>query len=477
MNGNETIRFDKSNVECYNCHKRRHFARECIAQRSKDTKHNESTRRNVLVETPTSASLVSCDGLGSHYWSDQAEDGPTNFALMAYSSTSSNSKVSAKSNCSSSCLENVKILKKENEQLLIELRTSMIHSITYKTGIESVEARLLVYKKKESVYKEGIKLLKFKKPAAKTSEAKASTYKPKEVRKNFSPPFIEDWISDCKDEAELKPKIKKKIVKPSFSKIEFIKSKEKVKSPRKITVKQEDPRTYDEAMQSQDSVFWKEAIDDEICSIMENNTWVLSNLPPGCKPLGCKWIFKRKMKVDGTIDMFKARLEVFSSRFSMKDMGEVDVILGIKIKSEKKWIVIIQSHYIKKIPKKLNCEDYSPVSTLIDLINHVENSSSTSGWVFLLGGGTISWASKKQTCITSSTIESEFVALAATGKEAKWLRNLIHEIPIWPKPIASISIQCDSAPTMARAYSYIYNGNSRHLRVRYSMIMTLIMKG
>nr|GEY08221.1 zinc finger, CCHC-type [Tanacetum cinerariifolium] len=50
----------------------------------------------------------------------------------------------------------------------------------------------------------------------------------------------------------------------------------------------------------------KEAIDDEVNSIMENNTWVLSDLPSGCKPLGCKWIFKRKMKVDGTIDKFKA---------------------------------------------------------------------------------------------------------------------------------------------------------------------------
>ncbi|GKC37743.1 zinc finger, CCHC-type containing protein, partial [Tanacetum coccineum] len=54
----------------------------------------------------------------------------------------------------------------------------------------------------------------------------------------------------------------------------------------------------------------KEVIDDEIGSIMENNTWVLSDLPPGCKPLGCKWIFKRKMKVDGTIDKFKARLVI-----------------------------------------------------------------------------------------------------------------------------------------------------------------------
>ncbi|GJT13037.1 hypothetical protein Tco_0860079 [Tanacetum coccineum] len=79
---------------------------------------------------------------------------------MAYSSISSNSEVSTYSNCLSSCLENVKILKEQNEQLLKDLRTSKINVITYKTGLESVEARLLVYKKNEPVYEEDIKLLK-----------------------------------------------------------------------------------------------------------------------------------------------------------------------------------------------------------------------------------------------------------------------------------------------------------------------------
>ncbi|GJZ74253.1 hypothetical protein Tco_0638399 [Tanacetum coccineum] len=79
---------------------------------------------------------------------------------MAYSSTSSNFEVSTDSNCSSSCLENVKILKEQNEQLLKDLRTSKLNAIAYKTGLESVEARLLVYKKNESVYEEDIKVLK-----------------------------------------------------------------------------------------------------------------------------------------------------------------------------------------------------------------------------------------------------------------------------------------------------------------------------
>ncbi|GJS38115.1 hypothetical protein Tco_0536497 [Tanacetum coccineum] len=132
VNGNETIGFDKN---------------------------RENTRRVVPVEITTSNALVSCDGSG-YDWSDQAEEGPTNFALMAYSSTSSNSEVSTDSNCSSSCLENFKILKEQNEQLLKDLRTSKINAITYKIGLDSVEARLSVYKKHESVYEEDIKLLK-----------------------------------------------------------------------------------------------------------------------------------------------------------------------------------------------------------------------------------------------------------------------------------------------------------------------------
>jgi len=61
-------------------------------------------------------------------------------------------------------------------------------------------------------------------------------------------------------------------------------------------------------MTSNDVAFWKEAVNDEMDSIMGNNTLFLTDLPPGCKSLGCKWIFKKKMKFDGTIDKFKARL-------------------------------------------------------------------------------------------------------------------------------------------------------------------------
>ncbi|GJY32972.1 hypothetical protein Tco_0417441 [Tanacetum coccineum] len=91
VNSNETIGFDKFKVECYNYHKRGYFARECRAPRNQDNKNKESSRRSVPVETTTSTALVSCDGIGRYDWSDQAEEGP-NYALMAYSSSSSNSE-------------------------------------------------------------------------------------------------------------------------------------------------------------------------------------------------------------------------------------------------------------------------------------------------------------------------------------------------------------------------------------------------
>nr|GFB66105.1 hypothetical protein [Tanacetum cinerariifolium] len=71
--------------------RRGHFAMECKALKNQNNKHKESSKRSVPVETPTSIALVSCDGLDGYDWSDQAEEEP-NYALMAFSSSSSDSK-------------------------------------------------------------------------------------------------------------------------------------------------------------------------------------------------------------------------------------------------------------------------------------------------------------------------------------------------------------------------------------------------
>ncbi|GJS10248.1 ribonuclease H-like domain-containing protein [Tanacetum coccineum] len=77
-NGSETIGFNKSKVECYNCHKRGHFVRECRALR--ENRNIEPVRRNVTVETTETKALVAQDRLG-YDWSDQAEEGPKTLHL------------------------------------------------------------------------------------------------------------------------------------------------------------------------------------------------------------------------------------------------------------------------------------------------------------------------------------------------------------------------------------------------------------
>jgi hypothetical protein len=79
------------------------------------------------------------------------------------------------------------------------------------------------------------------------------------------------------------------------------------KTPMILNI-EDDPKTFGQAMSSRDVAFWKEAVNDEMDSILSNNTWILVDLPPGSKPIGCKWVFKRKYNTDGSIQTFKARL-------------------------------------------------------------------------------------------------------------------------------------------------------------------------
>lgn len=83
------------------------------------------------------------------------------------------------------------------------------------------------------------------------------------------------------------------------------------------------------------------------------------------------------------------------------------------------------------------CLHYSKFPAVLEGFCHAnwvsgnDEISSTSGCVFTLGGGAISWKSSKQTCIARSTMESEFIALELVGHEAEWLRNLLSDVPLW----------------------------------------------
>ncbi|GJY66914.1 ribonuclease H-like domain-containing protein, partial [Tanacetum coccineum] len=169
-------------MECYNCHKRGHSARECRDPRNQDYKNKESIRRIVP--------------------SDQAEEGPTNYALMAYSSSSSDSEVSNDSTCLKSCLETVKVLISQYEQLLKRFEKYELMVAAYKTvppphtGNFMPPTPDLSFTGLEEFTSEPVVI----KPVVENSEAKASEAKPKAVRKNNGALTIKDWVSDSEEE-------------------------------------------------------------------------------------------------------------------------------------------------------------------------------------------------------------------------------------------------------------------------------------
>jgi hypothetical protein len=75
-----------------------------------------------------------------------------------------------------------------------------------------------------------------------------------------------------------------------------------------VYVVDDTPTSISEAYASQDVDYWKEAIHSEMDSILANRTWETADRPYGCKPVGCKWVFKKKLRPDGTIEKYKARL-------------------------------------------------------------------------------------------------------------------------------------------------------------------------
>ena len=75
-------------------------------------------------------------------------------------------------------------------------------------------------------------------------------------------------------------------------------------------------------------------------------------------------------------------------------------------------------------------------------ISDSDETKSTNGCVFTLGGGAVTRKSSRQTFIARSTIASEFVDLKMAGSEVEWLKNFLTNIPLGMKPTSYVSMHC-----------------------------------
>nr|AAX96510.1 retrotransposon protein, putative, Ty1-copia sub-class [Oryza sativa Japonica Group]ABA93274.1 retrotransposon protein, putative, Ty1-copia subclass [Oryza sativa Japonica Group] len=226
--------------------------------------------------------------------------------------------------------------------------------------------------------------------------------------------------------------------------------------------------------------------------------------------------------------------DFLSKCFEMKDLGVADVILNINLlRGDEGGITLVQSHYVDKVLSRFGYSDckaaptpYDPTSaTRPDIlfavsklsqfvsnpgddhwhalervmrylkgtmsygihyarypkvlegysdsnwISDADEIKATSGYVFTLGGGAVSWKSCKQTILTRSTMEAEFTALDIATVEAEWLRELLMDLSVVEKPVPAILMNCDNQTMIIKVNSSKDNmKSSRHVKRRLKSV-------
>nr|GEX62687.1 retrovirus-related Pol polyprotein from transposon TNT 1-94 [Tanacetum cinerariifolium] len=175
---------------------------------------------------------------------------------------------------------------------VITLSTSKINTITYKTGLESVKARLIVYKKNESVYEEDIKLLK----------------------RNFLPPKLnlsglKEFVNESivTEPTVKKPEVKTNEAKASANKPKVI-MKKLMKDMLPLEVTPKEKKSQAEVIHALKDPSWIEAMQKELLQFKLQEVWTLVDFPYGKRAIGTKWVFRNKKDERGIVIRNKAIL-------------------------------------------------------------------------------------------------------------------------------------------------------------------------
>ena len=111
-----------------------------------------------------------------------------------------------------------------------------------------------------------------------------------------------------------------------------------------------------------------------------------------------------------------------------------------------------------------------------DFANCLDSRKSTSGFVFMLAGGAISWKSAKQSLIASSTMEAEFVACFEATNQALWLRNFISGLGVVDSIAKPLKIFCDNTAAVFFSKNGKYSSGSKHIEIKYLVVRERVQK-
>ncbi|RVW64514.1 Retrovirus-related Pol polyprotein from transposon TNT 1-94 [Vitis vinifera] len=297
-----------------------------------------------------------------------------------------------------------------------------------------------------------------------------------------------------------------------------------------------DPVTYQEAIHCPQFISWKEAMDDEMNSMYMNGVWDLVELLHGCKPVGCKWVFKTKRDSSGKIERYKARLVVkgysqregidFKATFSpvstkdsfrtgdkfsraqcpqnddereeMRTIPYSSVVGSLMYaqvctRPDIAFVVGMLGRYLsnpgsqhwkaaKKVLRYLQgTKDLMLTyqrTNLLDVVGFcdadfagcIDDKKSTTGYIFMMAGGAVSWKSVKQTLTTSSTMEAEYVACYEACCHIMWMRNFISALGVVDSISRPLKLFCDNSAAVAFSKNTRSISRSKHIDVKFYFV-------
>jgi len=106
-----------------------------------------------------------------------------------------------------------------------------------------------------------------------------------------------------------------------------------------------------------------------------------------------------------------------------------------------------------------------------DYVRDIEDRESTSGYVFMLSRGAVSWSSKKQPIVTLSTTEAKFMAAAACACQAVWMRRILEKLN--HAQDGCTTLMCDNNSTIKLSKNPIMHGRRKHIDVRFLFLRDL----
>jgi len=110
-----------------------------------------------------------------------------------------------------------------------------------------------------------------------------------------------------------------------------------------------------------------------------------------------------------------------------------------------------------------------------DYAGDLEDRKSTSGFLFLLSSGAISWFSKKQPVVTLSTTEAEFIVAASYACQVVWLRRMLEKLNQNSK--GATIMYCDNSSAIKLSKNHVMHGRSKHIDVRFHFLRDLTRDG